>query len=69
MNPNERSLDKIASAMDRISRNGITVNLRFPAETDKFALDLAAMKISEGLTAIANAISEVLFHESEDRAD
>ena len=69
MSMNERSLDKIASAVDRISRNGLTVNIRFPAETDKFAIDLAAMKISEGLTAIANAISEVLFHESENRAD
>ena len=62
----EKSMDKIASALDRISRQGIAVNIRFPAETDKFALDLASMKISEGLESIADALrTEVLTNDAE----
>lgn len=66
MGMNEQSLAKIASAMDKIARQGVTVNIRFPAETDKFALDLAALAVKEGLEAIADAIStEVMKDESE----
>lgn len=58
---NEYSFAKIANALEKISEEGITVYLKCDntVSSEKMALDLAAMKVSDALYNVASAINEI----------
>ena len=58
MSVREIALEKLANSIEKIADNGIDVHLIADGrvESEKMALDLAAMKISDSLHEIASAL-------------
>ena len=54
-------LERFVNAVERIAFNGLTVCLKADGtgSSEKMALDLAAMKVNDGLESIAEALGDI----------
>ena len=57
----ESLIERFVSAVEKISSEGLTVYMKVDGSesSEKMALDLAAMKVNDGLESIADALGNI----------